>query len=451
MHGSWQITRTAFELGSSSIFTYGTAMNSSDVDLIIIGAGAAGIGAAKRAASLGLSYKVLEASHRVGGRAYTEQIGPKREPFDLGCHWLHSASLNPMVGIADEYRFTYDTRGVGWRAFYIDGRRETNAERAEWEAFYDASYAAIHAAVAAGREASVADLTPREDRWTPFWDYIFSALASLDPDQVSATDLDAYNDTGENWPMRDGYGALIQRFSADMAFELNTQVTRIDWSGQGVKAETRRGTVSGRAAIITVSTGVLGAGDILFDPALPAEKISAIHHLPLGAHNRIALVFNRDVFDKDALDGMSIVSTQPHDVPMMFGLKPFGYDYAVGLTGGRYADWLERAGVEASVDIALEKLKSVFGNDIAKHVVAKNVSSWRGDPWVKGAYSAATPGHADARNILREPLANRLFFAGEATHASFYSTCHGAYLSGIDAVDSVTSIVSGGTLAESGP
>ncbi len=426
-------------------------MGSSDVDLIIIGAGAAGIGAAKRAASLGLSFIVLEASHRVGGRAYTEMIGPKRQPFDLGCHWLHSASLNPMVGIADEYGFAYDTRGAGWGAFYVDGRRETIAEHDEWEAFYDASYVAIHDAVAAGREASVADLTPREDRWTPFWDYIFSALASLDPDQVSAADLDAYNDTGENWPLREGYGALIERFSADLVVELNTQVTRVNWSGKGVKAETPKGTVSGRAVIVTVSTGVLGAGDILFDPALPADKLAAIHHLPLGGHNRIGLVFDRDVFDKDSLDGISILSTQPDDVPMMFRLKPFGYDYAIGVTGGRYADWLERAGVEASVDMALEKLKSVFGNDIAKHVVATNVSAWRGDPWIKGAYSAAEPGHADARDILREPLADRLFFAGEATHASFFSTCHGAYLSGIDAVDTAASVVSGGTAAKTGP
>ena len=101
--------------------------------------------------------------------------------------------------------------------------------------------------------------------------------------------------------------------------------------------------------------------------------------------------------------------------------------------------------------MALEKLKGVFGNDIAKHVVATNVSAWRGDPWVKGAYSGAAPGHADARDILREPLAERLFFAGEATHASFYGTCHGAYLSGINAVDAAANVVSGGTAAKTGP
>jgi monoamine oxidase len=264
-------------------------------------------------------------------------------------------------------------------------------------------------------------------------------VTSFDPDRVSAIDLDAYHDTYEDWPLREGYGALIEQFSADLPVELNTKVTRVDWSGKGVKVETSKGLVEGRAAVITVSTGVLGAGDIVFDPALPVDKESAIHHLPLGSHNRIGLVFDRDVFGEDASDGVSILSARQDDIPMTFSVKPFGFDYVVGVTGGRHADWLERAGVEASTDIALEKLKSIFGNDIARHVVATNVTAWRGDPFIRGAYSAAEPGHAKARDILREPLADRLFFAGEATHSSFYSTCHGAYLSGIDAVDAAVS------------
>ena len=425
-------------------------MDSSDVDLIIVGAGAAGIGAAKRSVSLGLSFKLLEASHRVGGRAYTELIGPKRQPFDHGCHWLHSASLNPMVKIADELGFTYDKAGYGGRAFYIDARRETSAERDSWEAFYDTSYRAVADAVAAGRDGSVADLTPREDQWTPFFDYIFSLNASVDPDQASAIDVEAFNDTQENWSVREGYGALIARFSADVEVELNTQVTRLDWSGAGVRADTPNGTVRGRAAVVTASTGILGAGDIRFDPALPVDKLEAIHHLPLGCHNRIALQLDRDVFGADALDAVSVLSGRSDDVPMAFRIRPFGYDHVVALTGGRHGDWLERAGTEAAADLATEKLKSIFGNDIARNIAAHTVTAWRSDPWVRGAYSAAEPGHAGARASLREPLAERLFFAGEASHASFFSTCHGAYLSGVDAVEVSHHFLSSGKAARTG-
>jgi monoamine oxidase len=117
--------------------------------------------------------------------------------------------------------------------------------------------------------------------------------------------------------------------------------------------------------------------------------------------------------------------------PMSFEIRPFGYDYVVGMTGGRFADWLERAGVEASVDLAKENLKKAFGADIVKHVVGRNVTAWRGDPWVRGAYSAALLGQTDQRPRLAEPLDGRLFFAGEATSPEYYSTAHGAHLTGI--------------------
>jgi len=415
--------------------------NSSDVDLIIIGAGAAGIGAAKQARSLGLTFKVLEASHRIGGRAYTEFIGPKQQPFDLGCHWMHSASLNPMVKIADEFGFSYDKDNF-LNLLIVDGDQRST-DRSEWAAFSEKADAMIAEAVAAGREAAVIDLVPRDDRWTRSWDYIFSLISSFDPDQVSATDLLAYNDTEEDWPLKEGYGELITRFGADIPVELNTQVTDLDWSGASVRAETPKGAVAGRAAVITVSTGILGAGDIRFDPVLPPEKLEAIQRLPLGCHNRIGLVFDGQVFGDDAPMHVAVLPEDEDDVQMTFRLNPFGYDYAVGTTGGRYADWLERAGQDAAVDIAMEKLKRAYGNDIGKRLVSSTVTAWRGDPWVKGAYSAAEPGHADKRAVLREPLGDRLFFAGEATHASFYSTCHGAYLSGIDAVDAASAILQG--------
>ncbi len=105
----------------------------------------------------------------------------------------------------------------------------------------------------------------------------------------------------------------------------------------------------------------------------------------------------------------------------------------VGLTGGRFADWLERAGVEASADLAKENLKRAFGADIVKHVVGHNVTAWRGDPWVRGAYSAALPGQAHQRARLAEPLDERLYFAGEAASTDFFSTTHGAHLTGIRA------------------
>lgn len=120
---------------------------------------------------------------------------------------------------------------------------------------------------------------------------------------------------------------------------------------------------------------------------------------------------------------------------MAFQFRPFGYDYVVGFTGGRFATWLERAGSAAAVDLATSHLKSMFGNDIARHIVRHDVTAWGGDPWVRGAYSSLLPGGGDARAALARPLDERLFFAGEATHPQFFATCHGAWLSGERAAD----------------
>ena len=195
----------------------------------------------------------------------------------------------------------------------------------------------------------------------------------------------------------------------------------------------------GKAAIVTVSTGILGGGDIRFRPDLPDWKQEAVAALPLGNHNRIGLLFDRDVFGDDH---PRTVPALPGDgEPMVFNLRPFGQDYAVAFTGGRFADWLERAGVAASADLAKENLKKVFGADILRHVVGHRVSAWRGDGWNKGAYSAARPGQAQMRARLAAPIEERLFFAGEATSSEFYTTVHGAYLTGIEAAEAAVAAV----------
>ncbi|MGI9416161.1 MAG: flavin monoamine oxidase family protein, partial [Hyphomicrobiales bacterium] len=403
----------------------------SEVDVVIIGAGAAGLGAARTLQRLGKSFVLLEASHRIGGRAYTEEVRPG-VPFDLGCHWLHSASLNPFVKIADELGVTYTKDGFP-RNCFENGRWVSAEEIEEWEAFFDAQFTVTARFTETGRDASVFDVTERESRWTPAFDYILSLYASMDVDQISAADLISYRDTEENWPLKDGYGTLISRFGADVPVTLNAAVSEIDWTGPRIRATSSKGTVSADAVLITVSTGILGAGDIRFTPALPDWKLEAVANLPLGNHNRICLVFDRDVFGPDVPAGFMAITGD--EVPMSFHVRPYGFDYVVGVTGGRFADWLERAGQQASVGYATEKLVSVFGSDVAKHITGHNVTAWRGDPWVKGAYANALPGQFHQRAKLAEPINGRLYFAGEATHPEFFTTAHGAYLSGIAAAE----------------
>jgi len=411
----------------------------SSLDVAVVGAGAAGLGAGRRLKELGVSFALFEAAHRIGGRGYTEDIAPG-VPFDLGCHWLHSASLNPFVAMADAAGFTY-RRGTFDRTlrFATDWAQSTDDK--DCDSFFQRSEAALRAAHAAGRDVAVAEVVERESPWTGLFDYWVSLNTSVDSDQASAVDLYNYRDTGEDWPLKNGYGRLIARLGEGLPIALNAAVTAIDHSGKEIRLTTPKGTVIAKAAIVTVSTGILGGGDIRFTPDLPDGKQRAVADLPLGCHNRIGLLFDHNVFGDDHPRGATVLSGQGE--PMSFHIRPFGHNHVHGMTGGRFADWLERADVDASADLAKENLKKAFGSDITKHVVRHLVSAWRGDPWVKGAYSAARPGCAHQRARLAEAVDGRLFFAGEATSEEFFATAHGAYLTGIRAAEDARAAVDG--------
>ncbi len=407
--------------------------NSSVVDVAIVGAGAAGLGAARTLAALGKSFVLLEASHRIGGRGYTEEILPG-VPFDLGCHWMHSASLNPLVKFADAFGLTYTKDGYE-RGIFANDTWGTDEDLTAMGRFYDCQNDKMQEIAAGGGDCSVLEATERENRWTPFFDYFCSLDFSSDVDQVSVADMVAYHDTDENWPLKDGYGTLLSRLGAGTPVSLNCAVRAIDWSGRNVVLETAKGTVTAGRVLLTVSNGILAAGDIRFTPDLPDWKHQAVAGLPIGNYNRIGLAFDRDVFDPDAPFGF--ITDVVDDVPMALSIRPFGFNYVVAITSGRFADWLERAGQQASIDYVEKKLQAVFGADITKHRSASIVTAWGGDPWVRGAYSAARPGQAHQRARLAEPLDDRLHFAGEATSSDFYATAHGAYLSGISAVEAM--------------
>jgi monoamine oxidase len=408
----------------------------SDVDVVIVGAGAAGLGAAKRAGELGMSFALLEASHRIGGRAYTEEFAPG-VPFDLGCHWMHSASLNPFVAIADELGFDYE-RQRGWHSsINRGGAWLPEAERKSLDEAGNAMEAAIVKAVADGRDVAVADVMDLASPWAPFLAYWFSLGTSRDIDQVSVYDSASYNDTGEDWPLKQGYGALVARWAADVPVTLNAPVSRVTWSGTGARVESAKGTVTGRHALVCVSTNILASGMIAFDPGLPDWKRDAVAALPLGVHNRIGILLEGDPFAADIKDDATIM-LEGDEVPMSVRIKPFGFPYVVGVTGGRFGSWLERAGQQASVDYLAERLVKTFGANVRKAISKRViVTAWEGDPWTLGSYAASTPGNGPIRAELARSIDDVVHFAGEATHASFFATCHGAYLSGRDRAEEI--------------
>ncbi len=397
-------------------------------DVIVIGAGAAGLAAARALGQAGLQVVVLEADSHIGGRAYTE-IMPDGSTFDLGCHWMHSASLNPFVQTADALGVRYERRdGYGRCGYFRDGEWLDDQEIATGQRAMKRREEAMAKAWKQGRDQSVMETVERESPWTEVLDYWDSMDTSSDIDQISIGDIVNYNDTEENWPVVDGYGTLVARWAADVPVELNTPATAVHWGHSGVRVETLRGTLQAKCAVIAVSTGVLGSGDLRFSPELPVKKSQAIEALPLGNYNRIRLTIDRHLFDDDLPE--RIVVQHPDTPPMQLSLRPYGFDCVIGIVAGRYADWLERAGPGAAREAVTRALCETFGANMRSQIKSDRQSAWRGNAFVRGAYSTSAPGQFHQRAVLSQTIQNKLFFCGEATSTDHFCTCHGARMTG---------------------
>ena len=408
-----------------------------EVDLVIVGAGAAGLGAARRAGELGLSFIVCEAMDRIGGRAHTEST-TFGTPWDRGCHWLHSGSENPFAKIADEYGFHYETMQPVRRSF--DGNRWiTGAEQADVERHvYGDLWGAIEQAGKAGKDISAADVVDLHDPWIAILRTALAGEWSVDIPEVSTGDDVAYRDTHENWPLRDGYGALVARHAEGIPVELNTPVTKISWDGPGVEVETSAGTIAAKAVVITVSTRIIQDDVVQFSPALPDWKREAYEAITLGNANKVSFKIDRNLLG-EAHNTAWIRATPEQG--MWFQMRAFDRDMANGYIAGALGEAAEAEGEAALIACGREALKSAFGSDMLKAIQVEACTTWQSEPWIRGAYGAAQPGKAHLRKDLATPIEDRLFFAGESTSLDFFSTCHGAHMTGIAAVEAASEVI----------
>jgi monoamine oxidase len=294
--------------------------------------------------------------------------------------------------------------------------------------------------IAADGDVSLAEVTRRlgDDPWArtvEAWEG--PVICAADADRFSARDWRRNALDGSNLVPDGGIGAFVQRRLAEgLVIRLNTPVTRVRWGGPGgaVTVETGGGIVSALAGIVTVSTGVLSSGALVFDPPLPARVTEAVLGLPMGLAMKVALrATSADRLDLPPRCSVERIVSEPGMVLMPFQCWPYERDYVQGWIGGSTAWELARAGDAAAVDYALGYLRSMFGGRADRLFAggASLVTHWEADPWVRGAYCYALPGASDARDVLAEPLADgHLMFAGEACNVPYGGTLAGAWLSG---------------------
>ena len=403
--------------------------------IVIVGAGAAGLTAAKELQGLEQDFLLLEASHRIGGRAYTEALAPGI-PFDLGAHWIMSPSINPLTSLAGDDQLRLDEADKHFSAarYFEDGKWLPEDSDQKLGAYWDKQFDAMARVMADHRDTSVFDVIDNDDRWAPYFHMFFAQDFTRDVDQASVRDTQAFLREEEDLAVAGGLGNLLAQYGADLPVTLNSAVRRIDYSGPRIKVDTAKGRIEADKVILTVSNGVLSTRGIEFLPALPDWKLNAIEGLPLGSHIRMALTFDKPVLHE--LPRYFTVNSSG-DGPIHFRNQPFGHDYVEIVTGGRMAEWMEKSGERATIDFVLTKLREVAGNGAVPDPLRHIVSAWNRDEWVKGAYSCARPGAAEQRPILAQPIDDRIFFAGEATSSNSYASVHGACVTGRDAARAI--------------
>ena len=406
-------------------------MPESDVEVVVIGGGAAGVAAAQRLADASVRSLLVEARPRLGGRAWTvhDRDG---HALDLGCGWLHSADRNPWIDVAQQEGFAIDKTPPPWRNRPL----EASLSRAEHRAFrqaIDEFYVRLEDAAQGAADAPASTLIDPANRWKPLLDAMSTYISGAELERVSLKDLDAYHSTDANWRVVEGYGTLISAYGANLPVMLDCPVSAIDHGGKRLTIQTSKGSIAADQAIITVPSTIIADERIRFSPTIP-DKIKAARGLPLGLDDKLFISLEgAEEFPTSA----RLFAHTDRTATAGYHIRPFGWPMIEAYFGGACAAQLEAGGEAAFFDFAVAELVGVMGGNFAKRLKPICVHCWGADPYALGAYSFARPGYADRRAVLAEPIDDRLFFAGEACSLHDFSTAHGGYLTGVAAADGV--------------
>jgi monoamine oxidase len=422
---------------------------STTADVLVIGAGAAGIAAARELVDSGLTVILLEARDRIGGRVFTDRS--MGIPVDLGASWIHGTDGNPLSDLADQYGLErVETDYDDIRVFDGDGRMLSAGQYDEMESQFsdvmDAVYeqqeaAEVDATLGETFEAVLraADLTTTESRQLRY-------LGTVSIEHEFAADLDALSlwnwDEGSGFDGADvifpgGYGAIFDQLAQDLDIRLNQRVQEIRYGADGVTVRTDRDSLTAAQVILTVPVGVLQSGSITFSPDLPAWKTQAIQRIGSGTLQKAVLRFSEAFWNTDSHLLGFVANSGRFWMEWVDLFTLTGEPLLMGFNAGSAAEAMEARSDAEIVADAMGVLRTIFGPAVPDPIDWR-ISRWHSDPLARGSYSYLPPDATpEDREQLGEPVADRLFFAGEATATDFPATVHGALLSGRRAAQAV--------------
>jgi monoamine oxidase len=415
-----------------------------DFDVLIIGAGAAGIAAGRRLLVANKKFAILEASDRMGGRCFTD-TATFNLPYDRGACSIHLPPQSSLAKLAaqngtelypDPQRQQFRLRGRNG----LEKHLEENRSKLELEEFYAERvrcYAAIAQAAAGKDDTSCAKALPADlGDWRRIMEFVLGPYRfGAELSELSAKEYAVSIDRGAAQLCRQGVGAVFGKLALGVPIKFFSPVTLVDWGERSVALAIGEGVVTARAVIVTASTAVLASGRIRFSPNLPERYASAFEKLKLGSYDHVTLAFNGNPLGLDANEVVFERGYTTKTAALLANVH--GTRLSLLTLAGRSGAELADKGENAMTDFALDWISGVFGSRAKKAVLRVHAASWNKDPWTLGAFSSAPPGAQEARKALSEPLKDVVWFAGEAVHQTFWGTVGGAWQNGERVADAV--------------
>jgi len=412
-----------------------------DKTVIVVGAGISGLAAAQKLHEKGFKVLVLESQDKVGGRLRTNRsLGIA---FDEGASWIHGINGNPITALAEQAGMTAafaDDESI--KSYDIGGilRSPTTYSTAEDEFYTILNSLNKKGNASQSFETIFNNLYPAKAK-DRLWKFLLSTYLTFDTGDLDKLSSQLY-DEGEVYGgiekiSTNGYDTIAQYLAKELTIQFNQRVTKVDYSANKVKV-THNGTISEADYIlITVPLGVLKANTIQFSPALPSIKQNAIQKIGMSCVNKFLLTWNTAFWDDvqyisytpEIKDKFNYFVNLKKVIPTTNALMTFAYaDYA------RKTETMTDTQV---IDEIMSHLKDMYGSKIPNPTNMLR-TKWQSNENSFGAYSYTAVGtEMQYFDDLATEIGDKVFFAGEHTEIDYFSTAHGAYLSGIREADKI--------------
>jgi monoamine oxidase len=402
-------------------------------DVCVVGAGISGLAACQRLRQAGLSFTVLEAKDRIGGRfkAHTKSDFV----YDEGAHWLHCANQNPLVELLESQSPTY-VRKPSEIYFATASHFLTEAENQRVWRLYQKVWTQVESGASSRREDRAVSTLVNEPRWESYFNSLFASTVGAIPAQVSIKDIANYVDSEIDFAVETGLGRHLGAAFSSIPVRFGQRVVEIE-RGENVQLRTASGdTVSARCCLLTVSPPVMRK--MRFSPPLPTAHQNSLETIRMGLLETVAMEFYEDLFEGP--DNVFLYVGSSHGPYLSYLIKPAGRRMAIAYLGGEELRAIA-GDTERLVAMAIRPLARLYQFEAKQELRRAMHSNWACDGDVLGALSYVPAGHSRVRSDLKTPVDGQLFFAGEATSLTAAGSLHGAYDEGRRGADETVRVL----------